>query len=953
MSQKYRVTAPDGSKFEITAPEGATEQQALEFARQQFQSQQTPQQQRPSPAVTAPPPEMMARERQAQQQRASEASAYSRARAPGQVFEGEVSVFEAARQAAEAAGVNPGRSAPAEARTALALAAPVAETLPQQADVVRNALGENYEVRVGPDTEKLEYKETGEDQFYLVNPPGFDIRDLAQAAPETATLLAGTAGGGIGLAGGAMTGSPLVAGASTTAGVGIGEGAATKIRLELARDQGYLPELTDDEIVQKSLSRGLEAALWTAGGGVVARGARQLMARQLGASPEVVEALANTPNVDEAFEQARKTQREVAEISGQEFPVTAGQASQSPEMRLAEQRAASQGRGNLGEIERRQQAAQQSVEQTVLGQPITPDEAARVAQSFERKASQDVARLEGNVETAVSPLQAQAGVSPERAAALARGEIVVGRKQLFDENFAPRYQALFENADLRPADLAPLRAAGADIRGTRGQSILPSISLADQRVLKEAEQAGLKVDKGLTLNSNNLLEWRDKLIDEGSNLTQVQNALVDIRRELRRPGIADEAAKASILRELETSLQSIRSRAVGPQKASQLDQLDREYAQAASDYNQSFIDEFTTLRADGTPVVTSETAFNRITRSPEEAASFVDALGRIPTGPEALSQFRRGVISNIIDKGTRQGELSDSALRAYLTPQRRRALKEVFGSEDIANQFDSVSDAVEAVKTRRNQYRAGTQVTDRVLGVSFTSPTKIKDEVYAKLDTLTPQRINTVRNSLPQSEIALFDRALASEIRKDLLDSNGQISPQKIDDFLQSQGSRAAASVFGDVYLSNLGTLRDVARLRQRVTPDTAGRSIDETLAQTFQRTTGGAEGLQKFLRIPFPPLSAKGRALTATLGQLQENGQRQLAEILGDPERFRDLRRLLSTDFYSRNYDKIAARLGLSSLVQFKDIVQGNVVVPETTEENQQPARIPITRDSSDFEGQ
>src|SRR6056297_3476219 len=48
MSQKYRVTAPDGSKFEITAPEGATEQQALEFARQQFQSQQTPQQQRPS-----------------------------------------------------------------------------------------------------------------------------------------------------------------------------------------------------------------------------------------------------------------------------------------------------------------------------------------------------------------------------------------------------------------------------------------------------------------------------------------------------------------------------------------------------------------------------------------------------------------------------------------------------------------------------------------------------------------------------------------------------------------------------------------------------------------------------------------------------------------------------------------------------------------------------------------
>src|SRR6056297_1418827 len=157
MSQKYRVTAPDGSKFEITAPEGATEQQALEFARQQFQSQQAPQQQRPSPAVTAPPPEMMARERQAQQQRASEASAYSRARAPGQVFQGEVGVFERARITAQDAGVNPRNSAPTKARVALALSAPAAESPAQQAKVFSNAMGDEYEARVGPETGSLEW----------------------------------------------------------------------------------------------------------------------------------------------------------------------------------------------------------------------------------------------------------------------------------------------------------------------------------------------------------------------------------------------------------------------------------------------------------------------------------------------------------------------------------------------------------------------------------------------------------------------------------------------------------------------------------------------------------------------------------------------------------------------------------------------------------------------------
>jgi len=76
----------------------------------------------------------------------------------------------------------------------------------------------------------------------------------------------------------------------------------------------------------------------------------------------------------------------------------------------------------------------------------------------------------------------------------------------------------------------------------------------------------------------------------------------------------------------------------------------------------------------------------------------------------------------------------------------------------------------------------------------------------------------------------------------------------------------------------------------------------------------------------------------------LQERGQRQLAEILSDPSRFNNLRRLLSTDFYSRNYDKIAARIGLSSLVQFKDIIEGNVAIPETVEENQSPQSISPT---------
>jgi len=933
------VRLPNGRVIR-NVPESATKeeirQKAIQggLARPEDFARTAPQRQERQAAPT-PPSEMMARERAARQQSVSQPSQMSERVSPSgrlsRQIEQEQGVFERARQAAEAAGVDPANSAPTEARLALALSAPSATEPPQQADVVRNALGEGYDVRVGPETGEVEWREKGSDQYSLVNPPGLDIRDLAQATPETLTLASGAGFGAAGLAAGGITGRPIVAGASTTLGVGFGEGLATKTRLELARQQGYLPELSDEDITEASIDRAIEAAAWTAGGGAVARGARQLLARQLGASPEVIEALSGTANVDEAFEQSRKLQSQVQEITGERPPLTAGQAAQSPEMRLAEEKASGQGRSTLGETFERQQRIQEKLESNVLGAPVTSDEAARVSSAFERKAQQDVSLLEERVETATSPLTERAGVSPERAASIARGEIVVGRKRLFEENFAPRYQAIFENARVTPADLTPLRAAGANVRNEKGQQILPSVSLTEQKILKEAENAGLRVDKELTLNSENLLEWRDKLISEDTSLTEVQNALVDVRRELRRPGITDDPQKAAVLREIETSLEQVRSNALGPQKAAQLEQLDAEYARAASDYNESFIDEFTTLRADGTPIVNSDQAFERIIRSPEEAATFVDALGRIPTGSEAISQFRRGIVSRILDRSTKDGEVSDTALRNYLTPQRRRALKEIFGDEDIASKFDNVKSAAEALRTRRNEYVAGTQVRDRVLGESFTSPTKTANEVYAKVDQLTPERINTVRTSLPKSERGIFDRALATEFRDELVDSNNKLSPEKIDKFLQSQGSRAARAVFGEAYLSNLRTLRDFARLRQPVTRESVGRPIDETLGDNFQKGIGGAEGMQKFLRVPFPPLSVRGRALTATLGQLQERGQAQLAEILADPQRFNDLRRLLSTDFYSRNFDKIAARLGIGSVIQFKNIIQGNEAVAET----------------------
>ena len=37
---EFTITAPDGTKFNVTAPEGATEEEALEKVKQQYSSQQ-------------------------------------------------------------------------------------------------------------------------------------------------------------------------------------------------------------------------------------------------------------------------------------------------------------------------------------------------------------------------------------------------------------------------------------------------------------------------------------------------------------------------------------------------------------------------------------------------------------------------------------------------------------------------------------------------------------------------------------------------------------------------------------------------------------------------------------------------------------------------------------------------------------------------------------------------
>ena len=834
------------------------------------------------------------------------------------------SPFEAARVAATEAGVNPSNSAPLEVRMALAWSAPYADTPEKQLSVARNAFGENAELRIGPDTNQVEYKQPGQNQWSLVNPPGFDLRDIAAAGPEAGVLGLGVVGGIAATgAGGAVSGGNILAATATgTVGLGVAEGMGTLQRLQIAKSLGYIPDATEKEMFQTAYERGKEAMLWTSVGGIISAAARRYLARSLGASPELIDALNDTPDINEAIEKSRAFQRQAEELSGERFPLTAGQVAESPEIRLAEQQAirTSPEGARLSDIQRQQAAAQARMEENIFGPRLTPEEQERLFNTYAERGRQDVADLTRRLETELDPITSRAAAVPEQAAKVARGQIEIGIDRLYKETFSPRYDAIFATAPTEMVNLAPLNRAAADIQERYGQDVLKSISLTNQRVLKEAKEAGLDVEERLTLQPNNLLEWENTLVEKGVPFNQIQNTLVDIRRELRRPGISDDPQKRAVLRELKAAIETIRNDALPPESKQQILDLDRQYAEAAAKYNESFIADFVQLTPDGTPYVRTDQAFNRLLRSPELADSFVTSMAELPGGDAALAQFRRGVLSNIIEQSTRNGEISDAALNKFLTGPNRRALSVLFQGDEIAEQFDSVSEAARALKTRNNQIQSGTTYVNNLLGQRFIDPSKIGQQTYQNMDNLSVEQVQAARNFLPEAERSLFDRAFANEIRDSFVDGNGRINPQKLGEFLDSRESLAASRMFGDTYVGNLRTLQRAAEVRRPVTRQTADRDISGVLAATFGAPLGFADGIMRAARVPFPPLSVRGRALTASLAQLQTRTQRDLARLLADPERANDLRVLLNTNIYSRTFEKFAFRLGAASFVEYRE---------------------------------
>lgn len=795
-------------------------------------------------------------------------------------------------------------------------------------------LGKPVEVRVGPDTNQLEFKPEGEDSFTLVNRPGLDVGDIGGAAPEAGSLGAGVvAGVGLGAVGGATPLGPAGAGAGVVLGEGVGEGLAEMARLSEARDRGLI-DLSDEEITKRALKRGGIASAATAGGGLALRTFRRLASGVFGIDPKTVEAVGGVDALEEGVEQTAKRQRRIEEASGEEFPVTSGQATGSQEALRAEQRARGfrESGQRLRNIDEQQDRAIGEIEGRIFGTRAKPEEVERAGKDVASAVTAQERKSTRPATTRRDAAQREAGEQeqeaferargPESTVASARERIDSAREQVF-EPFHRQFNDLQSESGIR-VDLGGFRKEANRLLTKEGQDILRSVSLQSQsRLVREARRAGQKEAERLELGPDRILRFVKKLEDEPPTLGETQRALRDIRRELRRPGIADEPQRERLLTRLKKSLEQARNQAAqeaddSGETLANILRLEARYAEESRRFDEGIVGKFTETDRFGQPRLAGEDALDRLLKNPENADSFVTATGSMPNGNAVLQDTRDGVMGLIrrryIDD---DGNLREAQLRTFLQ-NNRDSLERLFaGDKQALNSLRSAQKAASLAKregqkleTIRNRFR-------KRFGFATDDPAAMVNRLFGQDSSVQDFRAarNVLKKHMPD-RVKIFDRAVARRARDRMVNNRGEPTPERIGTFIDSQAGEIAKGVFGKKYTQNLETLADALALRgERAAP-----GAPQDLGGVFRRGVPALEGVARFLRVAFPPLSPRGRGLTAALGVASEQSRRRIAEALADPEKLAALARLSNVSVNSEIAEKTLGRLGFDAFLAMRD---------------------------------
>lgn len=736
----------------------------------------------------------------------------------------------------------------------------------------------------------VEFRDTGETVPF--NPPGLGAESLKAALPGASQITTEMAGGIAGLAAGPA--GPFV-------GVAGGAALSKYNLLQIGKEQ-KLHDMPKADMIGQSLfdgavALGLEMTLPVLGA----------FGRRMMGSPSAKRIIGEI--TDEEMELAVKKAQELSEQvkakTGEEFPMTAGQAAQlaSPEAGRRIRTAEEAFEGMLGPEGFQDIRAQQGVAETAMQRKVFGDVPATkegvgplgedVGEIARKKAFAEEERIGQEtlgIETEAADIQAElTNVLPTLTSAEA---MRTGLSEARDKTFkalGKKYDDLWSQVpEDTVVDMAPLRKVGKEWAGRLDEDIFKSLTPEDRQIVQDALRAGVetKTVPPVKLVSATI-PGKTITKEVPIGMAQTSRALSVLKAELRYLKTAPMKAKArdkkpliDFVNELSRAREDALSQ-LDPKLAKQIRDADAAYADAKERIDASLINRMITPAPSGGWRIADDKVFDAFLRNPSEARNFV-SLVNDPAydGFVTADALKDGIIGKYRDKNI------DTALKhKSFMNQYGASMREVMSPKEL-RRFDSLEKAQQSIKAA--QKREKNLLTELNKTFETRLGTYDAEEVFDKV-AKSPSNIRRFKAMAPHKwdEFkSLYSRDLMNRVTvfDDVGDETLSASLMK---GVIRKDEGTLRMVYGPEYVQDFKLLTDISQLRSMP------KSVRSQLSELAREQPDLTAPMAMWRAMVARPLSRAGLLTTSAIKMSRKEARKSMRELLTNPDKLNEAMKL------------------------------------------------------------
>lgn len=732
----------------------------------------------------------------------------------------------------------------------------------------------------------------------VFDPSKAELGDIADIAGESITLGTEIGAAVIGGLASAETGPGAIAAVNISSGFGAFTGEL--IRLKEGQRRGVV-ELSDSEIIEEAAKLGGISLV----AGTIGDTAFRIARRLLGGG-DVIDVIARDVDMRALLAgraSAEAFQKEFAERTGEVFPLTLGdilragdveaakpitgaEATLAARGRAPEIRAVEQEQRIGRDIAERQVAAESGVSQVEVGARIQQTAAEREAaqrlgievqeRSVARRAEQTAQAISGR------------GTLAEPGAALGDARsILAGERDVINKRISNRFAEIEVGLGDTPISLTGFKQGVKEL------------------------QKGL--EEGFFTTSGDLQKVAQALAkgDEVS-LRTVAGGLSDLKADIRglKSGRLVADPRIGTLVRLRNSLTRARANAFKnePDKLAKIEAIEEELFQFRQNVDRGLIGSLVT-KENGIFKISDNRAFTAMLNNREAAEQAARALDDPQFGFSigAKNKLRESILARFKDAFTNADGTLKTA-KQFETEFRKFSptLKAFFNKEELGR-LRNAGAARRMIDEFSKRKAAAIRNINREIGTELQDwdPARVARE---SLSSANPSRVVKI------DQLLTGDRELRRQYRK-ALQAELRLEISTFENGFRRVNPNALAA-FDEARLNALGTVfgkqwrKDFDLLRQAASFAAPGARAATDLATQSARSPVLAM-VSRFMRVPFPPLTKRGRALTAVLGANSEKWDKLIAKALADPDTLRLLTEARNAGINSRKFVALMSAIG------------------------------------------